>query len=88
MLTFTCHRSATCPECGAPLSYGAKEEPSRWKIYFDCNDRCGLEQIVGGVSLPKVDHRDDVNRRFIQKRNEFGAVVAPSVKDIPVAVVE
>ena len=54
MLTFTKHESATCPDCGTPLVYGLKEEPSGWKVYYECNNRCGFERMTGRVKLSKV----------------------------------
>ena len=58
MLTFTLHPSASCPECGVQLAYGTKEEPSGWKVFYECDDRCGWEQMTGWVSLADVDHQD------------------------------
>jgi hypothetical protein len=55
------HPSATCPDCGSSLSYGTKEEPSSWKVYYECNEQCGWELMAGHVSLAEVDHRDDVD---------------------------
>ena len=63
MLTFTKHDTATCPACGSSLVYGTKEEASGWKVYYECNDRCGWERMVGRVSLAEVEHRDEVDER-------------------------
>lgn len=78
MLTFTQHDTATCPDCGAPLVYGTKEDPSGWKVYYECNDRCRFERMAGWVRLSKVDHRDEVYERAREMgkqwtdRNEHG----------------
>ncbi|UWG50704.1 hypothetical protein AArcCO_1397 [Halalkaliarchaeum sp. AArc-CO] len=63
MLTFTKHDTATCPDCGSPLVYGTKEEASGWKVYYECNDRCGFERMAGWVKLSDIEHRDEVNER-------------------------
>lgn len=63
MITFSKHDTATCPDCGAPLVYGTKEEASGWKVYYECNDRCGFERMAGWVWLKEIDHRDDVHER-------------------------
>jgi hypothetical protein len=63
MPTFTRHPSATCPECNAQLVYGTKEEPTGWKVYYECNDRCGFERMAGWVTLSEIDHRDEVHER-------------------------
>jgi len=61
MITFTEHDESTCPDCGAPLVYGTKEEPSGWKVYYECNQRCGWERMAGWISLSDIDHRDEVD---------------------------
>lgn len=61
MFTFTKHETATCPGCGATLVYGTKEEASGWKVYYECNDRCGWEQMAGWVKLSEIEHRDEVH---------------------------
>jgi len=63
MITFKKHETATCPDCGASLVYGTKEEASSWKVYYECNERCGWEQMTGRVSMADVGHRDDVDDR-------------------------
>lgn len=63
MITFTKLETATCPDCGAMLVYGTKEEASGWKVYYECNDRCGWEQMAGWVKLSEVEHRDEVDKR-------------------------
>lgn len=61
MLTFTKHETATCPDCGSSLVYGTKDEASGWKVYYECNDRCGWEQIAGWVKLSEIEHQDEVH---------------------------
>lgn len=51
----------TCPRCGGTLLYGLKEEPTLWKVYFEC-DGCGREFLGGTVSCSAVDGTDDVHR--------------------------
>ena len=63
MITFQKHETATCPDCGAALVYGTKEEASGWKVYYECNERCGWEQMTGWVWLSEIEHRDDVDDR-------------------------
>ena len=63
MLTFTKHDTATCPACGSSLVYGTKEEASGWKVYYECNDRCGFERMAGWVKLSDIEHRDEVDER-------------------------
>jgi len=45
------------------LVFGLKEEASGWKVYYQCNERCGFEQMAGWVKLSEIDHRDEVNER-------------------------
>ena len=63
MITFRKHGTATCSDCGASLVYGTKEEASGWKVYYECNDRCGFERMPCRVSLSEVDHRDEAHER-------------------------
>ena len=62
-MIFTKQDTATCPYCGSALVFGLKEEASGWKVYYQCNDRCGFEQMAGWVKLSEIDHRDEVNER-------------------------
>ena len=57
------HPSATCPGCESSLSYGTKEEASSWKVYYECNDGCGFNQMAGRVKLTDVEHQDEVHDR-------------------------
>ena len=63
MLTFTKHDTATCPACGSSLVYATKEEASGYKIFYECNDRCGFKQMAGWVKLSDIEHRDEVDER-------------------------
>ncbi|WP_154018510.1 hypothetical protein [Halolamina rubra] len=63
MITFSKHGTALCPDCGASLVYGTKQEPAGWKVYYECNDRCGFEQMAGWVKLSEITHLDDVQAR-------------------------
>jgi hypothetical protein len=47
LLTFMRHDTATCYDCGSSLVYGTKEEATGWKVYYECNDRCGCERMAG-----------------------------------------
>ena len=50
-----------CPRCGGDLRYGVKEEPSSWKVYFDCvTSECPWECFAGRVRRADVDHVDEV----------------------------
>ena len=63
MITFRKHDTATCPDCGEPLVFGLKEEASGWKVFYECDDRCGFEQMTGWVKLSDIEHRDEVDAR-------------------------
>lgn len=63
MTTAIEHDTATCPDCNAILAYGMKEEATGWKVYYQCNDQCGFEQMAGWVKRSEIEHRDDVDKR-------------------------
>lgn len=63
MLTFTKHDTATCPACGSSLVYGTKEEASGYKVFYECNDRCGFERMAGWVKPSEIEHQDEVEQR-------------------------
>jgi hypothetical protein len=40
-----------------------KKEVNRWKVYYECNDGCGFDQMAGRVKLTDVEHQDEVHDR-------------------------
>lgn len=56
------HCSATCPECGSRLWFGAKSEGTGWSIHYECDD-CVFEQRTGFVAVHEIESRDDVQAR-------------------------
>lgn len=67
MIPFRRHDLATCPECNESLYFGAKEEASGWKVYYECE--CGWERMAGWVKLSDIEHQDEVHDRA-QKMGE------------------
>jgi len=53
-----------CPYCGSSLRYGVKEEPTAWKVLFECIDsNCTGEFSAGRIPRSEVDHLDEVYER-------------------------
>ncbi len=57
------HPSASCPDCGEFLLFGTNEEATGWKVYYECNGRCGFERMAGWVKVSEIEHRDKVHER-------------------------
>lgn len=58
-MLFVEHDEATCPECGAKLYYGVKQEAASWKITYRC-EACEWEARAGRVSKSSIDHEDEL----------------------------
>lgn len=56
------HDWAECPACGSRLWYGLKQEPTGWKVHYECSD-CSFEKRVGWIAMSDVGNRDDAAQR-------------------------
>jgi hypothetical protein len=63
MIALTQHDRASCPECGHLLYFGVKENPSVWKVYYECTDSCGFHTMAGKVDRAGITHLDEVHER-------------------------
>ena len=53
--------AGNCPRCDRDLRYGIKEEPTTWKVFFDCVARdCTWEFFAGRIRRSDIDHVDEV----------------------------
>lgn len=58
---------SNCPYCGDSVLCGVKEEPSIWKVYFQCNrDGCSREYFGGRIPREDIGHIDEVYERAEQ----------------------
>lgn len=57
----TKHPSARCRDCGEPLYYTLKDEPTGWKVQYSCPppEGCGRERSLGWIgATPGTDEAD------------------------------
>jgi hypothetical protein len=66
-MLFHDHDEATCPICEATVFYTLKDEPSCWKVLYEC-DECSWSEMPGRISRDDVAHEDDAWDRAV----EFG----------------
>jgi hypothetical protein len=64
------HHTATCPDCGALLWFGAKSEGSGWTVYYECTD-CTFERRAGRIGIEDTDSRDALWDRAEEMGEQF-----------------
>ncbi|MCQ4333463.1 hypothetical protein KM295_08210 [Natronomonas sp. F2-12] len=56
---------ARCRDCGSPLFYGLKPEPTGWKVQYVCPppEGCGREFVPGRIARSSVGSEDEAYER-------------------------
>jgi hypothetical protein len=59
------HAAVRCPVCGRALYYGVKQEPTAWKVYYECHPEsgCSYGTTAGRVSIEEIGSIDGVYER-------------------------
>jgi hypothetical protein len=59
------HHNEVCWWCGTHLWYGVKQEPTGWKVFYECNgpNGCGREWCTGRIDRSGIHSTDEVFAR-------------------------